>query len=56
MSMGMEIDFENPMGMGMNMRMTFENEYRCEYSYTRPESAPRPSLYPLLKSELLASL
>ena len=42
MGMSMGMDFENPMGMGMEM--TFENGYECGYSYTRPESTPRPSL------------
>ena len=47
MGMGMEIYFENPMVMGVGMGITFENGYGCEYNYTRPESAPRPSLYKL---------
>jgi len=42
----MGIGFENPMGMGvdMSMGMIFTNGYGCGYSYTCPESAPRPSL------------
>jgi len=42
--MGMGIDFENPKGMCVGMGMTFENGYGFEYSYTRLEPAPRPSL------------
>ena len=44
MGMGMRMNFENPMNMNMSTEMTFKNEYGCEYSYTRPEFAQRPSL------------
>ena len=44
MGMGTGIDFENPMRMGVGMRMTFENGYECQYSYTRPEPASLPFL------------
>jgi len=44
MGIGMGIDFENSMGIGMNIRMTFENGYECGYTYNRPESASRSSL------------
>ena len=44
MGIGMRIDFENPMDIGMNMGMTFENKYGWGYSYTRPELASRSSL------------
>jgi len=40
MGMGMWIDFENPMDMGMSMGMTFENGYECRYNYTRPTPIP----------------
>ena len=50
MGMGMGIDFENPMGMGTDIGMTFENGYGCRYSYTCPEPAPCPSLVCVSKS------
>jgi len=42
--MGMRIDFESPMDIGISMWMTFQNGYGCRYSYTCPELIPRPSL------------
>jgi len=42
--MNMWIDFENAMDMGMDIGITFENKYGCEYSYTRPEPTSRPTL------------
>ena len=58
MGRGMKIDFENPMGMGVGMELTFENGFWCEYSYTRPKSVPRPSLLrtPILHPFLISLL
>ena len=45
-----------PMGMGIGMGMTFENEYGCAHRYTRPEPASCPSLLmPYLKFMALNS-
>ena len=38
----MEIHFENPMNIGVNMEMIFENEFG--YNSTRPIPAPHQSL------------
>jgi len=42
--MGMGVDFENPIDMGVGIGITFENWYGCEYGSTHPELVPRPSL------------
>ena len=52
MVMGIEIDFENSIGMRMNMGMTFENGYGYRYNSTRPVPASRLSLITRYKSNL----
>ena len=42
MGLGMEIDFENLMSIGVGVEMTFENGYRCGYNSIRPVPAPTP--------------
>lgn len=44
MGMGIRIDSENPMSMGVDMWMTFEDGYGCGYSTTIPVLAACPSL------------
>ena len=47
MGMNMGKDFENPMNIDVDMRMTFKNEYMCGYNSTRSVSVRRssPPLY-----------
>jgi len=42
--MGMRVDFENLMVVGMSMGMTFENSYGCRYTSIRPIPGLCPSL------------
>jgi len=45
MDMGKEINFENPMGMSVDMRKNFENRYEYMYSSTCPTLIPTHSRY-----------
>ena len=38
MGVGMRKDFENPMSMVVDIRMTFNSEYECRYNSTLPPS------------------
>ena len=53
------LDIENPIGMSVGMRMTFENGYGYGYSYTCSEPVPRPSVGFIISSwwlEILCGL
>ena len=40
-----DVSFQYLTSIGTNMSVIFENEYKWEYSFVRPKSAPFPSLW-----------